>query len=185
MKYVDLTFHTLKIFDVHFSYYKALQNKMNFLKTIIVLKLWRMWNLTLEGRIIISKTFICRKLFTWHFYLSGLYYLGNRKKKHFIWKHSRPKIQHKTLRMHTDLKNFNNCLEIASLQSSWARKLYNEPFHESKLIPLYFLEKVFGKSLFKLYFKNSILNYLPSYYHKVFTNWNLSSLHHTLLFLVF
>ena len=60
MKTVDLTSNTLKLLGRYFSCNKKCQNQINFLKAIIdiqsVLRLWRMRNLTLEGRIIIFKT---------------------------------------------------------------------------------------------------------------------------------
>ena len=55
MKNVNLTKETIKILGVHISYHKKLQENMNFcdsIKNIVnVIKLWRMRNLTLEGRI--------------------------------------------------------------------------------------------------------------------------------------
>ena len=72
------------------------------------------------------------------------------------------------------LKNVDIFFKIGSLLCSWVKRLYSESFHEWKIIPLYFIESVFGKN-FKFHsnldFKNSTLNYFPSYYHKVFTNW--------------
>ena len=54
MKYIDLRSKTVKILGIHFSYNKEIENNENFLKQItgieIVLKLWRMRNLTLEGK---------------------------------------------------------------------------------------------------------------------------------------
>ena len=66
MKPVNLTSDTLKILGFRFSCNKALQNEMNVLKAIMDiqsdLKLWRMQNLTLEGRIIIFKTSALSKI---------------------------------------------------------------------------------------------------------------------------
>lgn len=66
MKSVDLTSDALKVLGVHFFYIKSLQNDMNFLKAIMniqsVLKMWRMRNLTREGRIIIFKTLASSKI---------------------------------------------------------------------------------------------------------------------------
>lgn len=52
MKFVDLKSDTLKIMGVLFSYNKILQSGIIFLKGMMdiqsILKLWGMWNLTLE-----------------------------------------------------------------------------------------------------------------------------------------
>ena len=54
MKNINLTEESLKILGVHISYNKNYQNEMNFcdsIKSIVnVIKLWRMRNLTLEGK---------------------------------------------------------------------------------------------------------------------------------------
>ena len=60
MDCIDLTKKTIKILGIHFSYNKNLETKENFIiharKMEKVLKLWRMRNLTLEGKITIFKT---------------------------------------------------------------------------------------------------------------------------------
>lgn len=52
MKFVDLKSDTLKIMGVLFSYNKILQSEIIFLEGMMdiqsILKLWGMWNLTLE-----------------------------------------------------------------------------------------------------------------------------------------
>ena len=72
------------------------------------------------------------------------------------------------------LENLHIFFKIASLQCLPIQRLYSESFHEWKIIPLYFIESIFGKR-FKFHsnldFKHSILNYFPSYYHKDFANW--------------
>ena len=59
IKCIDLTKEAIKILRVFFSYDKNLQLENNFRKTILnierILKKWRQRNLTLEGKIIISK----------------------------------------------------------------------------------------------------------------------------------
>ena len=65
-----------------------------------------MRNLTLEGRIIIFKTYGFVKIIYLALLIIPPGYISKeleRMQEHFIWKHSRPKIQHKTLRM--DYKN--------------------------------------------------------------------------------
>ena len=56
IKCIDLTKEAIKILGVFFSYDKNLQLEYNFRKTILILKMWRLRNLTLEGKIINFKT---------------------------------------------------------------------------------------------------------------------------------
>ena len=56
IKCIDLTKEAIKILGVFFSYDKNLQLEYNFRKTILILKTWRLRNLTLEGKIINFKT---------------------------------------------------------------------------------------------------------------------------------
>ena len=91
----------------------------------------------------------------------------SRKKKnqdHFVWKHSRPKLQHKTLRL--DYKEgvlkmliYSSKLQAYSVQGlkGYTKNHFIESF--SWITPLYFTESVLGKS-FNFYsnldFENSI-----------------------------
>ena len=58
MKCFNLNNETVKILGVHFSYNKNLEQDKNFSEHILkiesILKLWRMRQLTLEGRITVS-----------------------------------------------------------------------------------------------------------------------------------
>ena len=58
MECVNLNDETVKILDVYFSYSKNLEQDKNFSEHIVkienILKLWRMRQLTLEGRITVS-----------------------------------------------------------------------------------------------------------------------------------
>ena len=60
MKCVNLNNETVKILGVHFSYNKNLEQDKNFSEHILkiesILKLWRMRQLTLEGRITVFKS---------------------------------------------------------------------------------------------------------------------------------
>ena len=56
IKCIDLTKEAIKILGVFFSYDKNLQLEYNFRKTILILKMWRLRNLILEGKIINFKT---------------------------------------------------------------------------------------------------------------------------------
>ena len=66
IKCIDLTTETIKILGVHFSHYQKLKTQKEFVKSITnmqkVLNLWRMRNITLEGKIIIFKTLALSKI---------------------------------------------------------------------------------------------------------------------------
>ena len=59
MRCVDLKNDTLKILGTHFSYNEKLKEEKNFYTTVTniqrVLKIWKIRNLTLEGKIVIFK----------------------------------------------------------------------------------------------------------------------------------
>ena len=56
---IDLTKKTIKVLGIHFSYNKKLETEENFIRRVWkiekVLKLWRIQNLTLEGKLLSSK----------------------------------------------------------------------------------------------------------------------------------
>ena len=60
MKCLNLTKETVKILGVHFSYNKKLEYEMNFqshiVKIEIVLRVWRMRNLIIEGKVLVFKS---------------------------------------------------------------------------------------------------------------------------------
>ena len=66
MRCVDLKNDTLKILGTHFSYNEKLKEERNFYTTVTniqrVLKIWKMRNLTLEGKIVIFKTLAISKI---------------------------------------------------------------------------------------------------------------------------
>ena len=68
-------------------------------------------------------------------------------KKVFFWNNSSPKRKHETLcngYKAGGLKNVDIPSKIIALQCSWIRRLYDNSFHEWKLIPLYLTEKSFS-----------------------------------------
>ena len=90
--------------------------------------------------------------------------------KTFIWKNSTRKIKQETLcndYKAGGLKNVYIANKSIDLQFSWIVRLYDNSFHEWKLIPLYLIEKYFGSS-FKfhsnLLFKSNKTNFFPSFY---------------------
>ena len=60
MHCIDLNSDTLKILGTHFSYNKKVKEEKKIFKSLTdiqrVLKLWKMRNFTLEGKIVIFKT---------------------------------------------------------------------------------------------------------------------------------
>ena len=117
MKCIDLRLNTVKILGIHFSYNKKIENDENFLKQITsiekVLKLWRMRNLTLEGKVTVFKALAISKIV--HLALitniptSAMREL-NKIQKEFIWKNKNLKIEYTTLcnnYVNGGLKNFD------------------------------------------------------------------------------
>ena len=60
MECIDLTNNSIKILGIHFSYNKKFENEENFIELIKkienVLKIWRIRNLTVQGKITTFKT---------------------------------------------------------------------------------------------------------------------------------
>ena len=181
---VDLTRDAIKILGVYFSYNINLMNQKNYCQAITnihgILKLWRMRNLSIKDKIVVFKTLAISKLV----YLALLTVIPDhitdevtKIQKSFIWNDSSPKIKHETLRMEfkaQGLKNVDIRFKFVSLQCSWVKKLYDDCFHEWKIIPLHLLNKCFGPS-FKfhsnLHFESKLLKQFPSFYKQILMNW--------------
>ena len=72
----------------------------------------------------------------------------------FIWKGKNPKIQNSTLcndYEYGGLKNVDILSKVVSLQCSWIKKLFDNNFHQWKLIPLDLFRQYLAKN-FKFYF---------------------------------
>ena len=185
MKCIDLAKETIKIIGIHFSYNKVLEKERNFYDTITkiqnVLKVWLWRNLSLEGRIVIFKSLAISKIV----YLSTISRITNdiiqelkKIQKSFLW-NSNPKIKYNTLCSdfkNGGLKSVDIDKKIISLQCSWVKRLYDEFFHDWKIIPLKLIEKYLGK-FFKfhsnVFFNSSKLNSFPSFYKDLMTNWTI------------
>ena len=131
-----------------------------------------MRRLTLEGKIIDFKTLAISKIV----FLSLISEVPTeiiseleRIQKTFLWPF-KPKIKNETLCSdfkHGGLKNVNIQKKIISLQCSWVRRLYDDSFHEWKVILLKLIKKSFGshfKSHSNLLFNISYINDFPSFY---------------------
>ena len=176
---------TIKILGCHFSYNRILQQENNFRKHISkienVLKLWRMRNLTLEGKINVFKSLAISRVI--HLALvtpisSDIINYLNTLQKDFLWKNKNPKIKHETLCKDYDkggLKSVNISSKLVSLQCSWVQKLYDKNFHEWKIIPLYLLNFYLGKNFnfhSNLLVKSSLLKDFTRYYQEIFRSWD-------------
>ena len=184
---IDLTNDTIKILGVHFSYNKNVQKEKNYLTTVKkiqkALNVWTTRALTLEGKVLIFKTLGISKIV----YLSLITTVPNsildeiqKIQKAFLWFSSKPKINHKTLCNKFEdggLKNVDIKAKIISLQCSWVKKLYDDNHHDWKIIPLYLINKYFGKNFYfhsSLSFNLHLIDSFPDFYKQIFINWSNS-----------
>ena len=95
----------------------------------------------------------------------------------FIWKGKNPKIKNSTLcndYEYGGLKNVDIFSKVVSLQCSWIKRLFDNNFHQWKLIPLYLIRQYLGKN-FKFHsnleISHSILCKFPKFYKEIFIRW--------------
>ena len=184
MQSVDLRNESIKILGTYFSYDKELEQSKNFVEHISqiqnVLKMWRMRQLSLEGRITVFKSLAVSKIIhlamTTSIHKSTITQLENIQRD-FIWQGKKPKIKHDTLCQNYEnggLKNVDINAKVLSLQCSWIRKLYDNDFHEWKIIPSFLIHQNFGNN-FKFHnnidFSKKVLKKFPHYYQEVFKKW--------------
>ena len=97
-------FNAIKIFGVYYSHDKKLENQENFINLVLqiekLLRLWKMWNLSIVGKITVFKTLAISKIVQCALVkvipISAIREL-NKIKKHFMWKNGNPKIKQDTL----------------------------------------------------------------------------------------
>ena len=184
MECVDLTKSCLKIMGIHFSYNKILQNQKNFITHVKniekILRVWRMRNLTLQGKITIFKTLSISKIV--HLALVTTFppdILNHLKKiqKDFLWYQKYPKIKHSTFRNTYEnggLKNVDIECKIISLQCSWVKRLFDNTTHSWKIIPHYLINVVLGNNF--VFHSNLSINEIklkkfPNYYRQLLYKW--------------
>ena len=158
---VDLVLDTIKLLGTHFSYNEKLKEERNFCLIIAniqrVLKLWKLRNLILEGKILILQTLALSKILFEAFLTPiPIYVVTELEKiqKSFLWENSTSKIKHDTLcndYKYGGLKNVDLRKKIISLHCSWIKRLYDDSFHEWKIIPLHLISRSFDKSFCESY----------------------------------
>ena len=181
VKSLNLTKETVKILGVHFSYNKTLQHEMNFPGHIgnieSVLRLWRIRNLTIEGKVLVFKSLAISKKVQLSFLTTVPHAIINQLKniqKNFIWNRKNPKIKHSTLSnsyKNGGLKNVDVFTKGISLQCSWIKKLYDENI---KITPSYLIKTIFCENFkFHTCLEPSIrsLKNVPDFYKDMITNW--------------
>ena len=113
----------------------------------------------------IKTTFLAQVLVIPNQIIDGL----QQMQKYFLWNSSSPKVKHETICkdfQYGGLKNVDIKSKIVSLQCSWIKKLYDESFHEWKIIPLTLIKNTFGECFIfrsNLDF-NVFLNSFPEFY---------------------
>ena len=72
------------------------------------------------------------------------------------------------------LKNVDLRNKITSIQCSWVKRLFEDDFHDWKVIPLFLIGKHLGKN-FKFHnnidLSKDILSKFPSFYQNIFIKW--------------
>ena len=98
--------------------------------------------------------------------------------KVFLWYSSKPEIDYKTLWNtfeESGLKYVDIKVNIISLQWSWVKKLFHDKHHDWKIIPLFLINKYFGKNFHfhpNLSFNLSLVDSFPESYKQTLINWS-------------
>ena len=121
----------IKILGIYLSCNKKLEQEKNVLNHIVkiqnILKLWKLRNLTIEGRIVVFKSLAISKLIHLALVTEIPKTTINSLTKiqmEFIRKGKSPKIKNSTLcndYEHVGLKNVDIFSKVASLQCSWIK----------------------------------------------------------------
>ena len=140
-----------------------------------------MRNITQEVKILIFKTLALSKivyLILITSFSKQLIEETQRIQKAFIWNNLTPKIKDEILCNsfeEGDLKIVNIISKIACLQCSWIKRLYDDKFHEWKLIPLHLIKSTFGinfKFHSNLDFDDAKILTFTSFYKQLFDKWH-------------
>ena len=182
MKCVNLNNGVIKMLGICYSYDKKLKNEKNFLSHIIkhqnISSMWRMRNLFYLGKIGIFKTLAFSEII--HSTLvtsvpSSTNDLLNNIQTDFLWDKKNAKIKHTTLccnYANGGLKSIDIFSKIVRLQCSWVRRLFNNNFHQCKVIPLHLIQKYLCKNFHSnLDLRKFHLSKFPKYYRKMLYKW--------------
>ena len=164
---------------IHFSYNRILENDENYRRYIKIekfLKLWKMLQLTIEGKILIFKILVISKVV--HLALvkdipSSTIAQLEKIQKQFIWKNGNPKLKHTILcneYEQVELKNVDIFFKTTSLPCSWVKRLYDDSFHDWKVILSFLIKNHQGKNFvfhFNLSIKQKVVKKLPRNFNKV------------------
>ena len=136
---------TIKILGTHFSYNEKLKEERNFYLIIAntqrVLKLWKLRNLTLDGKILIFKTLALSKIIFQAFVTPVPIYVVTelvKIQKSFLWENGTSKIKHDTPCNDCKdggLKKEDIRKQIISLQSYGQKDYMMTRFMNGKLYP--------------------------------------------------
>ena len=145
-----------------------------------ILKLWRMRNLSIEGKFVAFNMLAISTLV----YLTLFTIIPNhiteevgKIQKNFIWHVSCPKIKHETLKMEFKaggLKSVDIRFKFFSFQCSWIKKLYDDCFHEWKIVPPHLLNKYFCPFFnfrSNLHLESKHLKDFPDFYKQILLNY--------------
>ena len=138
MRCVNLHDDTIKILGVYYIYNKQFEKDDNFEKYIAkienVLKLRRARNLSLTYWFYLKITYLALvKIIPF-----SIIHQLNKAQKSFICNGLNLKIKNSTINenyKNCALKNANIAAKISGLQSSWIKRLFDENFHEWKVLP--------------------------------------------------
>ena len=184
MRRANLHEDTIKILGIHYSYNKQFENDKNFKKYIAkietVLKLWRARNLSLEGKITVFKSLALSKIT--HLALvktipPSIIDQLNKTQKNFIWNGLNPKIKNLNINNNSEnggLKNVNIAAKISSLESSWIKRLFDETFHDWKILPLHIIHKSLGQKFVfhsNLKVNKKLTKSFPKSYREIINTW--------------
>ena len=145
-----------------------------------MLKLWRARNLSLEGKTKVFKSLALSEII--HLALAKTIQAPiidqlNKAQRNFMWNGLNPEIKNSTINNNYEnggLKNVNTAAKISSLQSSWMKRLFDENFHDWKILPLHIIHKSLGKKfLFRSNLKvnKKLTKSFPKYYREIINSW--------------
>ena len=139
-----------------------------------------MRDLSIEGKIVVFKSLTISKIIHLALITTITIPIINQLEKiqkDFIWNGKPPKIRHKTLcntYENGGLKNVDIKTKVSSLQCSWMKRLFDENFHDWKVILLSLIQKNLGtnfKSHNCIDINKTILLKFPIFYQEILLKW--------------